>query len=194
MKKRGFDTKKMVLGAVMTALVIVLQLLATFTAFFGPFSSAVALIPIAMGAIMCGPAIGAWLGLVFAAVVLYSGGANLFLAVDVPGTIITVVSKGVLCGLASGLVYKWLRKVNEYLATVTAAIICPLVNTGVFLAGCFLFFMDDVIQLATQIGSAETGFALFMAMALGNFLLELAMNGLLSPIFVRLIGVWRKRI
>ena len=58
--QKRMSTKTMVLGAIMTALVIVFQLLATFTAFFGPFSTAVALIPIAIGAIMCGPAVGAW--------------------------------------------------------------------------------------------------------------------------------------
>ena len=49
----------LVLGAVMTALVIVLQLLGTFTALFGPFATAVGLIPIIIGAAMCGVGVGA---------------------------------------------------------------------------------------------------------------------------------------
>ena len=99
------DTKKLVLGAILTALVIVFQLLATFTAFFGPFSTAIALIPIAIGAILCGPAIGAWLGFVFGIVVLASGGAALFWAFNIPGTIITVLAKGAACGFFAGWVY-----------------------------------------------------------------------------------------
>ncbi len=179
--------KTLVLGAILTALVIVFQLLATFTAFFGPFSSAVALIPIAIGAILCGPAIGAWLGLVFAIVVLASGGANLFLAVDIPGTIVTVVSKGVLCGWVSGLVYKLLKKWRANIAAISAAIICPIVNTGVFMLGCIIFFLDDAVAIAEMLGSADTGIALFVALALGNFLLEVGMNTILSPIIVRLL-------
>ena len=62
-KENKMSTHTLVLGALMSALVIVFQLLATYTAFFGPFSTAIALIPIAIGAILCGPAIGAWLGL-----------------------------------------------------------------------------------------------------------------------------------
>ena len=41
-KRKGrFSTEKMVLSALMTALVIVFQLLATYTTFFGPFSTAI---------------------------------------------------------------------------------------------------------------------------------------------------------
>ena len=58
-REQKFSTEKMVIGAIMTALVIVFQLLGTFTAFFGPFSTAVALIPIVIGAATCGAAIAA---------------------------------------------------------------------------------------------------------------------------------------
>ena len=80
------STRTLVLGAIMTAMVIILQTLASYTKFFGAFSSAVALIPIVIGAVMCGPAIGAWLGLVFGAVVMVTGGAAPVDAVDIGGT------------------------------------------------------------------------------------------------------------
>lgn len=102
MQTTKLQTQKLVLGAIMTALVIILQLIGSFTTFFGPFSTAVALIPIVLGAAMCGTAVGAWLGLVFGVVVIASGGAALFFAFDIPGTIITVLLKGTLCGLAAG--------------------------------------------------------------------------------------------
>ena len=71
--KSKLQTQKLVLGAVMTGLVIILQLLGSSTTFFGPFSTAVGLIPISIGAMLCGPYIGAWLGLVFAIVIFASG-------------------------------------------------------------------------------------------------------------------------
>ena len=77
---KKMSTKTMVLGAIMTALVIVVQLVSTYTTFFGPFSTALALIPIVIGAAMCGSGIGAWLGFVFGMVVMLTGGANLFFA------------------------------------------------------------------------------------------------------------------
>ena len=62
-KTRKISTQTLALGAMLTALVIVLQLLGSFIR-FGMFSISLVLIPIVVGAAMCGPAISAWLGLV----------------------------------------------------------------------------------------------------------------------------------
>lgn len=186
--KRQQKIQKLVLGAIMTGLVIILQLLGSFTTFFGPFSTAVALIPIVLGAAMCGTAIGAWLGFVFGMVVIFSGGAALFFAFNVPGTIITVLLKGTLCGLAAGLMYKTLAKFNKYFAVLTAAIVCPLVNTAVFLLGCYIFFMDSATQIAETLGLNVSGMAVFWAIAMGNFALEIVSNAVLSPVIVRVLN------
>ncbi len=186
------STQTLVLGAIMTALVVVFQLVGTFTTFFGPFSTALALIPIVIGAAMCGVGTGAWLGLVFGFVVLISGGANLFLAFSVHGTIITVLAKGTLCGLAAGLTYKLLNKYNQYAAVIAAAIICPVVNTGVFMLGSVLFFLGFAEKIATAIGLEAAGIAVFTAMATGNFLFELGLNIVLSPVVVRLLNIKKK--
>ena len=189
LNKNKVSAKTLVLGALMTALVIVVQLISTYTTFFGPFSTALALIPIVIGAALCGWAVGAWLGFVFGMVVLLSGGAALFLAFDIPGTIITVLAKGTLCGFAAGLVYKLLKRFNTYVAVVGAALVCPVVNTGVFLLGCALFFIDDAAKIAQAIGSNATGMSLFIALALGNFLFEVGANIVLSPVVVRLLNI-----
>ncbi len=192
-EKRRAQTKKLVLGAIMTALVIILQLIGTVTTFFGPFSTAVALIPIVIGAAMCGTAIGAWLGFVFGVVVIASGGAALFLAFDIPGTIITVLLKGTACGFVAGLVYKLLSKYNRYLAVVVAAIACPVTNTAVFLLGCYVFFMDSADAIAAQLGFDVTGMALFWAVAMGNFIVEILSNIVLSPVIVRVLNIEKKQ-
>jgi len=189
--KRQQQTQKLVLGAIMTALVIILQLVGSFTTFFGPFSTAVALIPIVLGAAMCGTAVGAWLGFVFGMVVILSGGAALFFAFDVPGTIITVLFKGTLCGLAAGLIYKLLSKYNKYLAVFASAIICPVVNTGIFLLGCYIFFMDSAKEIATAVGLNSSGMGVFWALAMGNFALEIISNAVLSPVIVRILNFKR---
>ena len=191
--KRFMSTKQMVLGAVMTALVIVFQLLATFTAFFGPFSTAIALVPIAIGACLCGPIVGAWLGLVFALVVLFTGGASLFYPFSEIGTIVTVVLKGMACGFASGIVYKALSKVNDVLAAVIAAIICPVVNTGVFLLGSMTFFYNSAQKIGELVGISGAGFAVFWGLAMANFLFELGMCAVLSPVIVKIINIAKKQ-
>ena len=186
-ENRKLKTEKLVLGAIMTGLVIILQLIGSGTTFFGPFSTAVALIPIVLGAAMCGTAVGAWLGFVFGMVVILSGGAALFFAFDVPGTIITGLAKGTACGFAAGVAYKLLSKYNKFLAALAAAIVCPFVNTGMFLLGCYIFFMDSATQIADTLGLTVSGMAVFWALAMGNFALEIISNAILSPVIVRIL-------
>ena len=118
--ERKKQTENLVLGAILTAIVIVLQLLGGFIK-FGPFSISLVLIPIVIGAAKCGVKIGTWLGFVFGAVVLLSGGATAFFAVNVFGTVLTVLLKGAACGFAAGLTYKLLAKYNKYAAARHAA-------------------------------------------------------------------------
>ena len=190
--KRKMSTKTMVLGAVMTALVILLQLLGTYTTFFGPFSTALALVPIIIGAALCGAGVGAWLGLVFGVVVLVTGGAALFLAFNIPGTLITVLVKGMACGLVAGLAYKLLRRWNDTVAVIAAALLCPLTNTAVFLLGSALFFLPYADAIAQTLKMNVSGMALFWALAMGNFLFEIALSIVLSPVVVRLLQIKKK--
>ena len=188
MNEKRMNTRKMVLGAIMTALVIILQFMGAFVR-FGPFSISLVLIPIVIGAAECGAAIGAWLGFVFGIVVLASGDAAAFLAVNALGTVITVLLKGTLCGLCAGLVYKCFSKINRYVAVVAAAVVCPVVNTGVFLIGCLVFFMDTVSAWAG--GEAVWKYMIFVLVG-SNFLFELGSNIIVSPAIVRILNFRNK--
>ena len=183
----------MVLGAVLTALVVILQFVGAVIK-FGPFSISLVLVPIVIGCATCGIGIGAWLGFIFGVTVLISGDAAAFLAVSPIGTIITVLLKGTLCGLFAGLVYKALASKNRYIAVAAAAIICPLVNTGVFLLGCLLFFMETVKEWAVGFGFGEAvGQYMIFGLVGSNFLVELAINVVLSPVIVRLLNIREKQ-
>ncbi|MBQ2284969.1 MAG: ECF transporter S component [Clostridia bacterium] len=195
MKAKQMSAKTLVMGAVMTALVIILQYLGSFIK-LGPFSISLVLIPIVIGTATCGKGIGAWLGFVFGIIVLLSGDAAAFLTVNAPGTIITVLLKGTACGFISGLAYECMYKLlkgNSYFSTVAAAIVCPTVNTGIFLLGCLVFFMDTITVWAESAGLGG-GVAHYMIFGLvgGNFLVELAINIIFSPIIVRIINVVKK--
>lgn len=181
------NTRKMVLGAVLTALVVVLQLMGSFVR-FGPFSISLVLIPIVIGAATCGVGVGGWLGLVFGAVVLFSGDAGPFMAVNVGGTILTVLAKGIGCGVVSALAYKAFEKYNPYLAVIVAAVVCPLVNTGIFLLGCSLFFMETITAWAAAAGYGGDVARYAVVGLVGiNFVAELGFNIVLSPVIVRLL-------
>lgn len=190
MKK--LNTKELTIASIMTAMVIVFQLIATFTTFFGPFSTALALIPIVIGAAMCGAGVGAWLGFVFGMVVLLSGGANLFFMFNVPGTIITVLAKGTLCGFMAGFVYRLGKKINRYFGALCSALICPITNTAVFLLGSAVFFFDSANKIAEVVGIPNSGFSVFMALALANFVFEILLNVVLCPVIVRLLNIRKK--
>ncbi len=189
--KSGELTRKLVLGGLLTALVIVLQLLGSFIR-FGPFSISLVLVPIVVGAATCGPLVASFLGLAFGATVLLSGDAAAFLAIHAPGTILTVLLKGLLCGAAAALVYLLLHRVNRYVAVIGAAIICPIVNTGIFLIGCRLFFWETVAAWGAAAGFANAAAYAFLGLAGGNFLFELGFNLLLSPVIVRLLDIQKK--
>lgn len=174
------------LGAILTALVIILQYAGSFVK-LGMFQVSLVLIPIVIGAALCGKYIGAWLGFVFGLVVLLNGDAAPFLAIDIPGTIITVLLKGTLCGFGAGLVYELVAKKNQDVGAVSAAIICPIINTGIFLLGCFIFFLPEIKEWAAPEYGANYVIYMIAVLVGFNFLFELAFNLVLSPLVVRLI-------
>ena len=177
----------------LTAIVVVLQLLGTPLK-LGMFAGAVALLPIVIGAALYGWKAGAWLGFAFGATVLLSGDAAPFLAISIPGTIITVLAKGSVCGATSGLVHTLLARFNKALAAYTAAIVAPIVNTGIFAIGCYVFFYQDLIQW--NAGSAApyantTGY-IFLGLIGVNFFVELGTSVVLAPVITRLIKIGQK--
>ena len=186
MNKKTMDTHTITGVAIFTAIVIVLQLLGSFIR-FGPFSISLTLIPIVVGAALYGPWAGAWLGFVFGMVVLLSGDAGAFLVVNALGTVLTVLVKGALAGFIAGVVYGLLKNTNIWVAAICAALVCPVVNTGVFLLGCKLFFMETITGWGQAAGFENVGKYMIYGLVGGNFLFEVLFNIVLSPVIVRLI-------
>ena len=172
--------------AILTAIVVVLQMLGSFIK-FGTFEISLVLLPIVLGVVTGGPVAGAWLGLIFGVCVLASPSTQAFMTVHAVGTILTVLAKGVLCGLAAGLVFKSLEKINKYVAIIAAAIACPIVNTGVFLIGTKLFFWKTISEWAVGAGKSSWAFLIFVMIG-ANFLVELLLNIILCPIIIRLLN------
>ncbi len=182
-------TRTLVLGAVLTALVIILQFV-SMNLRFSTFSITLTLVPIVIGAATCGIGVGAWLGLVFGAVVLLTGDAAPFLAVNFAGTVATVLVKGIAAGFITGLVYKLIEKHSRYLAVGVSAVVCPIVNTGVFLIGCKLFFMEAISGWAAAAGmGTSVGTYMIVGLVGINFIIELGTNLVLAPIVVRLLKI-----
>lgn len=182
------NTKKMVMMGVLTAIVFALQFvsMAIRTA---TFSITLSLVPIVIGAALYGKWAGAWLGGVFGLAVFATHDADAFLTLSVVGTIVTVMAKGILSGFAAGCVYDALKAKNDTVATYIAGIVTPIVNTGVFIIGCYAFFFD-VIKDGANGGS--TFKYVIIAFVGFNFLIELGVNLVLSPTIAKVIKIGRK--
>lgn len=192
--KKAWDVKKLVGLALLTAIVVVLQIVGSAIK-IGMFSLSFVLVPIVVGAAMFGPAAGGYLGGVFGLIVLLSGDAGAFMTVSVLGTIITVMVKGICAGLAAGAVYKLFAKKNRYIAIMLAAVTCPVVNTGIFLLGCLAFFMPTIRMWAGTLGfGANASKYMIVGLVGWNFVIELGINIVLGPIILRIINIREKNV
>lgn len=187
-KSNRFNANTIIGLGLLTAIVVVMQFISMGLR-FGTFSITLTLIPIVVGAALYGWISGAWLGFVFGVSVLLTGDANAFLAVNIPGTITTVLVKGVLAGLFAGLVYELISKKNQIAAVLVSAIVAPVVNTGVFILGSYVFFFDYLSGLAEG-----TNLLVFILVALVgiNFFIELGTNLVLNPAILQIIRIGKK--
>ena len=157
------NTKAIVGTGILTALVLILQLWIAQSIKIGTFSITLVLVPIVVGAALYGWKSGVWLGFVFGLATLAD--AAPFFAISYFGTIATCLTKGVLAGLAAALVYKAFEKKNRYVAVFLAGLVCPIVNTGIFVLGTYIFFFDAMKEASIANNYASATEYIFMSYA-----------------------------
>ena len=192
------NQRKLIYTAMFAAVVVVLQMFVSIPV--GMFTITLTLVPIMLGAILFGPASGAFLGGVFGVVVaiqVVTGAAGLlstemFLQTPVI-TVILCVLKGTLAGWASGLIYRAFAKHEKIkLGVIISAVACPILNTGIFALGLFVFYNALISTWAINNAFAN-GFTFVMVGCIGlNFLVEFAVNVLLIPVALRMIKIVKK--
>lgn len=185
------QTEKLALMALLTALVAILAYFGGFIKIGGLASINLVLVPVVLGATLYGPLAGAILGGVSGLVFFITADSAFWLGLSVPGTVITVMVKGVMAGLCSGLVYKALKGVNAYLAVIVSAIVAPVVNTGIFLIGCLAFFVDTVSAGAVAEGMSLGAYLIVFFVGL-NFVFELIANIVLAPAIHKIMEITKK--
>jgi len=195
------NTKNLVLLALLTAIVIVLQVLAAVLPVY-PFKLALVLVPVVIGSALISPLAGAWLGLVFGGVVLYTSltfsdpFVMILMSHNPFATVGIILIKGTLAGLAAGFIYRMIESKGRSIATITAAVICPAVNTGLFAAGMYIFFYPLLEQFTLDeygtINAANIAALVFIGWIGINFIFELSVNLIFSPSIVRLINYGRE--
>ncbi len=192
LNKKGMSTERLVLLALLTALVAILAYFGGFIKIGGLASISLTLVPVVLGAALCGPGAGAWLGGVSGVVFFMTADAAFWVGLSAIGTVITVMIKGIVAGYLAGLTYKLLEKYNKYLAICVSAVVAPFVNTGIFLIGCLIFFIDAVSSMADTAGMGIGGYLIIFFVGL-NFVFELIVNVALSPALARVIELAERR-
>lgn len=196
--KKNNKVSRMTGLSLFSAIIVVLTLLCTFVK-FGPVSITLALAPIIIGAAVYGIGAGAFLGFVFSFVVLltgilgWDGGFMMSLmAISPLGLFFTVLVKGTAAGFISGAVYKLIAKKNEHAAVLAAGIVCPVVNTGIFVLCMLGFFFDTLSGMAAQNGQNMLVF-IVLGLAGINFVIELLVNIALSSGITHIIKSQKNR-
>lgn len=200
MQKNRQMIQRLAVTAILAALVILLQLVATFLP-IGSVSITLSLIPIVLGAVLYGPATGAILGLVLGIIILaidptaqsmmFLGGADNALPFII--TVVLCLVKSTAAGFASGLIARLLQKANHpRLAVLLASVVCPTVNSGIFAIFVPIFFYD---MIASWAPAASNVISFFLLMVVGfNYLLELIFNLVLTPTVLRIIAAVKMKL
>ena len=179
-RQNSINVRKLTYLAMLSGLVALLQLVFApmiGAASGGVLSPALVLIPIVLGVSTCGIGAGAWLGGIFSLIVMFDPTTVPFFEYSPILTILLVFAKGVGSGVIAGLIYKLISKKNKYVAIIAAALSAPIVNTGIFVIGCLLFFR------------ALTGLGIYTVFISVNFAAELLINVVLVPAIYHLLEV-----
>lgn len=191
---RNKNTKKLVTTALLTAVIVVLQTVASGIR-IGPFTPTLSLIPIIIGALLYGPMVGGFLGAVFGVIVIIgvlTGSepmSTMMMQTNPVMTVVLCLAKGIAAGVIPALVYNVLKDKNDLVATAIAAILAPVSNTGIFSIGLITVFMPIAEQFAAQLEFPNVAKFLFVGIIGTNFLFELAINVVLVPVVKRVMKV-----
>ena len=120
-------------------------------------------VPVAVGAIILGPAAGAVCGAAFGctSIAMAMTGGSAFsaalLQINPFGLLFTLLVPRILEGWLCGLIFQVVKKVSKNGAFVVASLSCPLLNTLLFMSSLVVFFYNtDYIQnIASGLGAGN---------------------------------------
>ena len=152
--KQHFNTKTIVITGLLLALEIIFQLIGNYLQ-IGLANINLSLVPVVMAGILGGPISAAILGFFNGIMALLSPSTiGFFMPMSPVGTVLVCLLKCTLAGVISSLVYHWLKKhITAHGATPIAAALVPVINTGLFILGSFIFFRDWIFDGRDMIGA-----------------------------------------
>ncbi len=198
-KEKFFSAKNVALLGILIGLVIILQLFASAIPMFGVTLN-FSLIPIALAGIMLGALGGTIVGFVCGLVVFITMAvlgqepSTAFLFQTNP-FILTVmcIGKTTVAGLVSGLLYKLVSKRNATVGVWVSSMVIPVVNTGIYMLGMVLMKSSVADFLSLSVSTAGVVFAVVFGIIWLNFILEVVINTVFTPVIYRVVKVIDKR-
>ena len=103
--------------------------------------------------------------------------------------VIMCMLKGTVAGFLAGWMYELIAPKNQLVGVIVAALVSPIANTGIFIIGMLLFFKDT---LSAWAGGTDLLTYIILGLTGVNFLIELGVNLVLSPIVVKIIEAVKK--
>ena len=186
------NTKTLTRVALLVAIELVMKMVGLGSVPVGPLYMSFLTLPIAVGAITMGPAVGALLGGVFGAVSFYdaitgaSAMTGALFQVSPLNTFILCVGMRVLMGLCCGLIFKGLQKLDKSRtwSYILSAMTAPALNT--------LFFMGYIVQNLVSVKGAANPF-MFVVLLVGvQGVAEFLVSGILGGIVARAVAKFLK--
>lgn len=198
---KNTNTRTLTRVALLVAIELVMKAIGLGSVPVGPLYMSFLTLPIAVGAITMGPAVGALLGGVFGAVSFYdavtgaSAMTGALFQVSPLHTFMLCVGMRVLMGLGVGLVFKALKNLDaksgwSYLASAMCA---PALNTLFFMSYIVLaFYQCDYVQnLAAGKGAANP--LMFVVLLVGvQGVAEFLISGILGGMVARAVARFLK--
>ena len=148
MKTKRFNTRRMVLLAVLSGILLIMSVTPLGYLNIGPLAISLNMIPVAIGAVALGPGGGAFLGAMFGVTSCLQcvgiGGVSamgmILFEINPVLTIIQRFATRLLAGFLTGVVYQQLRKLRFAYAVYVAGFCAALCNTVFFMAALVLLF------------------------------------------------------
>ncbi len=182
--KNRLKIKRIVGVGILSALAVVLQLIANYMPSGSPVNLNLALLVITIAGVVYGPFSGALVGAIVGFVIIFAPSTSAFIGHNAFMTVVLCLLKTGLAGLCAGFLFKLIKRWSIPGGIVSASLIVPIVNTGLFLIGAMIFFLP--------VYGDEIGTLIKLTLTI-NFLIEFIMCAVLSPTLIYLVKILDKR-
>lgn len=148
MQTKRFDTKRMVLLAMLSGILLIMSFTPLGYLNIGPLAISLNMIPVAIGAVALGPTAGAFLGAVFGITSCLQcvgiGGSSLMgVAMFEISPVLTIIQRfvpRVLAGWLAGLICLGTKKINHFFSYFATGFSAAVLNTVLFMLALVLLF------------------------------------------------------